>query len=528
MPLTIRKADTKDRVLQYGTVACSLLKDIGNAANQPYVQAIASVALLIMETVQRVKDNKDACVQMTERAYELVCAIINICRDSEADLAPAMVRSIAQFSETLEKILVFVRSQVKGGLFRRMLRSMEDADLITQCNAGLKHALDVFGVQSGIVAAMTMAEMQKDATQRHEELIAILKEKRSRPKRSSTSSSDGSRPPSPRKKRPSSVKTDLSRSLSTMSMLPASPKIFYGRDEEVMHIVNTIKHSKPARITICGAEGVGKTAVALAASHHPDISALFGVRRYFVECDGANDGKQLVAAIALHLGLESYGRKAVIRHLTALATEETPVLVTLDALDRAWKPHENRSDVEDFLSLIADLQHVTLLVTLRGAERPRQVRWTRPFLPTLSPLPPSAARATFLDISDVPPDDPDLDALLALTQSNPGTLTHMAGLASFEGCVSLLARWHVEGAALLLDKAERAAPPRAIPLLGDGDDDGPLVEEPDEMEVTEEALARRVRGPVQEKDLLAVLDARVRVRAPLPTIESLLVRCAPT
>ncbi|KAJ7801838.1 hypothetical protein B0H14DRAFT_1673352 [Mycena olivaceomarginata] len=136
-----------------------------------------------METVQRVKDNKDACMKMTERAYELLCAIINICRDAEAEVAPAMVRSIIQFSETLEKILAFVRNQVKGGL---LFRSMEDVDLIKECNAGLKHALDVLGVQSDIIGAMTMAEMQKDAKQRHEDLIAILNEKRS-----STSGSDG-------------------------------------------------------------------------------------------------------------------------------------------------------------------------------------------------------------------------------------------------------------------------------------------------------------------------------------------------
>ncbi|KAJ7819362.1 hypothetical protein B0H14DRAFT_2600689 [Mycena olivaceomarginata] len=463
MPLAIRRAGNKDRVLQYGTVAATLLKDIGNASNQPYLQMIASVSLLIMETVQRVKDNKDACMKMTEHAYELVCAIINICRDAEAELAPAMVRSITQLSETLENILAFVRNQVKGGLLRRMFRSMEDADLIKECNAGLKHALDVFGVQSGSIAAMTMAEMQKDAKQRHEELIAILNEKRSK-KRSSSSGSDGSG--SSRRKR--SSRTDLSRSPSTVSMLPASSKIFYGRDEQVQHLTRTITLSKPARVAICGAEGLGKTAVALAASHSPEISQMFGVHRYFVECDGARDPKQLVAAIAIHLQLEGTGRKHVIRHLTALATEETPVLIVLDALDRAWKPYENRSDVEDFLSLLADLQHLTLIATVRGRELPHQVKWTRPFLPTLQPLPPAATRATFLDISDVSPDEPDLEELLEITENNPGTIIHMALLASFEGCSSLVARWHQEGPALLLARAER--PPHAIERL-----DGVLV-----------------------------------------------------
>ncbi|KAF8148118.1 hypothetical protein K438DRAFT_1779717 [Mycena galopus ATCC 62051] len=506
MPLLPRRASNKDRVLQYGAVAASLLKDIGNASNQPYLQAIASVAQLICETVQRVRDNKDACMKMTERAYELVCAIINICRDSEADLAPAMVRSISQFSETLEKILVFVRNQVKGGLIRRMFRSMEDADLIKECNAGLKHALDVFGVQSGIIAAMTMAEMQKDAKQRHEELIAILNERRAAKQKRLTDGSGSSS--SSRKKRRSS--SDLSRSPTVVSMLPASPKIFYGRDEEMQHLIKTITLSGPARISICGAEGLGKTALALAASHSPEVSQMFGVHRYFVDCEGARDAKQLVTMIAIHFGLEGHGRKHVIRHLTSIATEATPVLVVLDALDRAWKPHENRSDVEDFLSLLADLQHLTLIAAVRGGERPRQVKWTRPFLPTLQPLPPAATRSTFLDISDVSPDEPDLEHLLEITHNNPGTITHMARLASFEGCTSLVARWEQEGSALLFDKADRSGAKAGTMFT-----DGVLSDEPEEM---------------VDEELLALLDPDVRVsrRRSMPTIDALLKEPAPT
>ncbi|KAJ7719128.1 hypothetical protein B0H16DRAFT_1739598 [Mycena metata] len=506
MTLTIRRFTNKDRVLKYGTVAASLLKDIGNASNQPYLQAIASISLLIMETVQRVNDNKDACMKMTERACELVCAIINICRDSEAELAPAMIRSITQFSETLEKILTFVRSQVKGGIWRRIFRSMEDADLITECNAGLKHALDVFGVQSGIIAAMTMAEMSKEAKQRHEELIEILKEKRSRPKRSSTSGSDGS---SPRRKRPSSLKTDVR---TGVSMLPASPKIFHGRDEEIKHVINTITRSSPAaRVTICGAEGIGKTAVALAASHSAELAEMFKDHRYFIECEGATDNKQLAATLANTLALEGRGKKHVIRHLTAIATETTPVLIVLDALDRAWKPHENRSDVEDFLSLLADLPHLTLVVTIRGAERPRQVRWTRPFLPTLHPLPLDAARQTFMDISDVQPDEPDLDALLTLAENNAGTVTYLAGLASFEGCASLVARWQSEGPALLLDRADRRPSPKPLYV------DGAFSDEPEE-------IGDRVPTVVSEKDILSLVECDVRVKEPMPTIDSLLMR----
>ncbi|KAJ7626172.1 hypothetical protein FB45DRAFT_75915 [Roridomyces roridus] len=499
MPPQLRKASTKDRILQHGTVACTLLKDIGNATNQPYLQAIASLSLIIMETLQRVRDNKDACVRMTERAYELVCAIINICRDSEAELAPAMVRSIEQFTDTLEKMLTFVRSQVRGGVVRRMLRSMEDADLIKDCNDGLKHALDVFGVQASIVAAMTMAEMQRDATQRHEELITILRTKR----KSTRDSTSDTLTPSPRKSR---SKRQTQPDTRSTPLLPASPKIFYGRTDQLMHVVNAIllaSSSSPARITISGPVGIGKSALALAAAHSSSCASLFGVNRYWVDCGSAMDAKQLVARIAIALGLEKYGRKAVMRAFGGLGNHgiqegegkegddadkpkvpPAPALLVLDALDAPWAPLANRSDVEDFLSLLADLSHLTLIVTLRGSSRPRQIRWTRPFLPPLSPIDADAARQTFLDISDAPPEDAGMQKLLEIAEGVPGVITHLAGLASFEGCAALAARCETEGAAVVRDREERmgmrSPASVVVPVLG-----GTISEEPGEMEVGE-------------------------------------------
>ncbi|KAJ7614971.1 hypothetical protein FB45DRAFT_1064584 [Roridomyces roridus] len=518
MPPQLRKASTKDRILQHGTVACTLLKDIGNATNQPYLQAIASLSLIIMETLQRVRDNKDACVRMTERAYELVCAIINICRDSEAELAPVMVRSIEQFTDTLEKMLTFVRSQVRGGVVRRMLRSMEDTDLIKDCNDGLKHALDVFGVQASIVAAMTMAEMQRDATQRHEELITILRTKR----KSTRDSTSDTLTPSPRKSR---SKRQTQPDTRSTPLLPASPKIFYGRTDQLTHVVNAIllacspSSSSPARITISGPVGIGKSALALAAAHSSSCASLFGVNRYWVDCGSAMDAKQLVARIAIALGLEKYGRKAVMRAFGGLGSlgiqEEgevkegdegdkpkappAPALLVLDALDAPWAPLANRSDVEDFLSLLADLSHLTLIVTLRGSSRPRQIRWTRPFLPPLSPIDADAARQTFLDISDAPPEDQDDDGgmqkLLEIAEGVPGVITHLAGLASFEGCAALAARCETEGAAVVRDREERMGiRSPVVPVLG-----GTISEEPGEMEVGE-GVGERVKDMNEKAD----------------------------
>ncbi|KAJ7104829.1 hypothetical protein C8R44DRAFT_807136 [Mycena epipterygia] len=144
----------------------------------------------------------------------------------------------------------------------------------------------------------------------------------------------------------------------------------------------------------------------------------------------------------------------VINYLSLIATEKNPVLLVLDGLEPSWKAHKNRSAVEYFLSLLSNVQHLSLIVTIRGDQHPGQVRWTRPFPASLRALPVSAAREMLLGISDISPDDPGLDEILAITKNNPGTIRRITDLASFEGCVSLIARWQVEED--MHDKGSRA------------------------------------------------------------------------
>ncbi|KAJ7056433.1 hypothetical protein C8F01DRAFT_369886 [Mycena amicta] len=68
-------------------------------------------------------------------------------------------------------------------------------------------------------------------------------------------------------------------------------------------------------------------------------------------------------------------------------------------------------------------------VTMRGAERPAQVQWTRPFLPILKPLSDEAAHQTFIDIADdIHIDDSDLRTILDLTNKMPLAVALIAHL----------------------------------------------------------------------------------------------------
>jgi hypothetical protein len=88
---------------------------------------------------------------------------------------------------------------------------------------------------------------------------------------------------------------------------------------------------------------------------------------------------------------------------------------------------------------------------MRGAERPGKVKWTRPFLPPLEPLSPSASRQIFVEVADEPcaEEESVLGDLLDLSGSLPLAVSLMANIASFEGYSTTLARWQTENTALL-------------------------------------------------------------------------------
>ncbi|KAJ7018859.1 P-loop containing nucleoside triphosphate hydrolase protein, partial [Mycena alexandri] len=230
---------------------------------------------------------------------------------------------------------------------------------------------------------------------------------------------------------------------------PASPKVFHGRNSELDHIVSILL-SDTARVVILGPGGVGKTSLSVAALHCPAVMERYS-HPHFVSCESVNTGVDLVSTISSHLGLEPSRQLSgdIIRHLTKAG----PSLLLIDNLETPWEPLESRGGVEEFLSLLADVPHLAILVTMRGAERPGKVKWTKPFLPVLEPLPSSSARQIFAEIADEPSleDESALDQLLDLSGGLPLAISLLANIASFEGYAGTLARWKVENTALLSD-----------------------------------------------------------------------------
>ncbi|KAJ6627878.1 P-loop containing nucleoside triphosphate hydrolase protein, partial [Mycena sp. CBHHK59/15] len=228
---------------------------------------------------------------------------------------------------------------------------------------------------------------------------------------------------------------------------PTSPQIFHGRELELRDLLDTLKQDS-ARVAILGMGGIGKTSLATAALHHIDVTTKY-TRRYFVSCATVTTHRELISNIGSHLGLDQSSNlaKKIIRELSASFSS----LLILDNLETPWEPPSSREEVEDFLSLLSDVSNLAIVITMRGAERPGKVKWTRPFLGPLKPLENSAALKTFADIADVDEvnETEHIAELLKLTDNLPLAVNLIANVASYEGCSVTLARWKEEKTNLL-------------------------------------------------------------------------------
>ncbi|KAJ7832787.1 P-loop containing nucleoside triphosphate hydrolase protein, partial [Mycena olivaceomarginata] len=422
--------------------AITLLDELNKAFRTPFLQAISNTTLSLITAVQNAKKSKDECIQLMELMYQVLLAIANLHIKSETpgSLPASTIDHLKKFLETIHKIHTFVEAQQDGNRLKNFFRHSEMNSLLKDCHAGLKQVLELFKIKSGPITLANIREMRNEADNIHKELLELI-----------SSLSDGTA--SDRASSMYRTLNDSQLSSKSFSMLPGRPQIFHGRDSELNEISQMLAHES-ARIAILGPGGIGKTSLARAALHHPDVTAKYG-DCFFVPCDSALNSIELAALIGAYIGLKP-GKdltKPVIQYFSGKST----CLLVLDNLETTWEPLVSRKSVEEFLSLLTDIDHLALMITMRGAERPTKVCWTRPFLQPLNPLSSDAAKQMFIDIADEFHKAEEVDQLLQLTDNMPLAVDLIAHLVDADGCSSVLSRWETEKTSLLSDGHDRGS-----------------------------------------------------------------------
>ncbi|KAJ7330412.1 hypothetical protein DFH08DRAFT_940328 [Mycena albidolilacea] len=416
------------------TPALTLLKELNEAFGPPFIQPIANTIESLISMAPSVKHNKSECAQLMENIHPVLHEIISLYLKSETveSLAPAVLDNIGKFMETLHKIYTFLKVQQDRNKLKHLLRHNEMQNLLQSCHAGLAQAAEVFEITTG-PATTSEIDAIKEATQlMHEELLELI-QTLSDGDTTSTRSSVYLGP------------NDSKHSSTSFSMLPSKPKIFHGRESEMEKIMNMLSQKSP-RIAILGGGGMGKTSLTRAVLHHPDTSARFE-HRFFVSAESATTSIELAALIGLHVGLNP--GTDLTRPVVQCLSHRSSCLLVLDNMETVWEPIQSRGGIEEFLALLTAVEHLALIITMRGAERPTKVDWTHPFLLPLQPLSAEAAQQTFIEITDNVYGKEEIEKILQFTDNMPLAVDLIAHLSDYEGLSTVLARWDAERTALL-------------------------------------------------------------------------------
>ncbi|KAJ6596356.1 hypothetical protein DFH09DRAFT_1407541 [Mycena vulgaris] len=429
-------------LVQYTTLAASTAQGIADAVQVPFLGVIGALSLEIAKGTAAIVSHNEAWFRMLDEIHEILCTIISLYSVTETDgvLPPDFLHDLGKFLEsvplflpsTLQKIYTVMKTQHGMGRIKRLFKQADISTRMEVCQGELHHSLNGFRARMGISVVVGMTQMNKNAEDAHEKLLALLN---THPELTNSESSSII----------TSEQSTFSTSSGSLSMLPAPPQIFHGRDNELQEIVSNLLQDD-ARIAILGAGGMGKTTLATAVIHNTNVVAKYQ-QRYFVACHSSATYDDTVANIASHIGVEKGPNlvKKVLHHLKFSG----PSLLVLDNLETVWEPVNNTTKIEDLLALLADIPQVAIIITMRGAERPNKVKWSRPFLAPLEPLSDAAALQMFTEIADDVHDESGVKELLALTDNLPLAVSLIAGVAEAEGCESALARWTTESTQII-------------------------------------------------------------------------------
>lgn len=233
--------------------------------------------------------------------------------------------------------------------------------------------------------------------------------------------------------------------------IPPKPQRHFGRDGEVQAVVQTIASSSASRVAILGGPGMGKTTLAVTVLQHSSVVARFGAQRFFIPCDASEGQSSCLSIISGALGIATSTHSQLPYRDLQAVLGKAPTILVLDNFESAWEAADQRLEAEALLQFLGTMDNLSLMLTMRGSERPRGVSWSRPFLPPLGPLSETAGRQTFFSITD--PRDADSESaaevLLNHLDNIPLAIVLMASLAQTEPMESLLSQWRMLETSLL-------------------------------------------------------------------------------
>ncbi|KAF7318734.1 AAA domain-containing protein [Mycena chlorophos] len=214
--------------------------------------------------------------------------------------------------------------------------------------------------------------------------------------------------------------------------IPPLPQIFFGRDEETVALARHLTNGSEAScVAIVGPEGAGKSALALALLHRPELVGHYGVRRFYLRCPREGTVDHVVQSLATIVGLaQSNDAETFHRVVASLSSSPFASVLVLDGLDQL-----DPSDLVPLLEALSAIPRLSLVLTTRSPHSLPHSLAAQTSILHLAALSLAASRALFYAVADFPADpstpSADVDSLLRHTQYLPNAVIELAQRAQY-------------------------------------------------------------------------------------------------
>lgn len=227
-----------------------------------------------------------------------------------------------------------------------------------------------------------------------------------------------------------------------ISILPPRPRLMVDRGTVVERCVEMLVGNDSSRVAILGDEGFGKTTLALYVLHDKRIAESFASRCY-LSCESTANAQSLLVGLANMLSISPAQSSTKLLSSISHALETRRTVLCLDNFETPWEPPHTRNKVEEILASISTIPNLSLVIAVRGTERPSTVAWSTPLLPPLDKLSQSGAEAIVRDIAGTRAVDQQIRPLLQAVDGIPLVITLISSLLrdGVETSNSLWKRW---------------------------------------------------------------------------------------
>ena len=256
-----------------------------------------------------------------------------------------------------------------------------------------------------------------------------------------------------------SMRSATLRSLDTVvQQMPLKPAVFHGRDDIIEEITQLLMKEETSRVCLLGPGGMGKTSVSLGVVEQPLIKARFPPENLvWVPCLEATSATLLLEILYIQLQVPGDKQVTIEKIISLLEASTQPRLILLDNFETPFNALGGTQQVEDILRRLAMLNHVALLVTMRGRYPPcdEAIKWQSK---DIRPTDEAACLRIYRGIYPNSENDSDIGRLLYVLGYMPFAVTLMARLAK-EGestANELLSAWSEYGPDILPDNHEQS------------------------------------------------------------------------